>query len=314
MKKLILGIIILAAAIILGVSLFVRPAGAIETPAPAIFETDYSFVTFDNGKQGNKWAIDTFHSHLKFTRLEWGVWKIERTDTGTFEVLPGAKSPGGVEGTLVGDGTKGTISGAITVIIHGYAKNDVPANSGTDDLREAGGDYYHKYFGKFFNSISSGTTESWGWTYKTCNNGTWVDTAESEESYPDGDIMGDIKGPYVACAVPVEPEPVKVENPLTAAGAPICGGVAPSPIPNALAKRVNSTNALVVYWPTTVGGQVNIRYREEGSSVWQHALRDYPNLGVAPIGFLKANVNYEYQLTNGNGCAQSLWSKVFKGL
>jgi hypothetical protein len=127
----------------------------------------------------------------------------------------------------------------------------------------------------------------------------------------------DCEVPLVKC--PQEPtkpvsKPVKVENPLTPAGAPICGGIAPSMIPNALSKRIGSTNALVVYWPTTVGGQVNIRYREEGSNVWQHALRDYPNLGVAPIGFLKADVKYEYQLTNGDRCAQSLWSKVFKGL
>lgn len=32
------------------------------------------------------------------------------------------------------------------------------------------------------------------------------------------------------------------------------------------------------------------------------------------LGFLKANIKYDFQITNGNGCNQSNWSNVFKGI
>jgi len=92
-----------------------------------------------------------------------------------------------------------------------------------------------------------------------------------------------------------------------------CDGYTPSTIVHAFATRVGN-NALIAYWPTVVGGTVNVRFKEVGVSDWAHALRDYPNFGVAPIGFLKTDVKYDFQLTNGNGCNQSSWSPVFKGL
>lgn len=110
------------------------------------------------------------------------------------------------------------------------------------------------------------------------------------------------------------PEEVVVDH-----GAPFnyggtwCDGIAPATIEHAFATRIGS-NTLVAYWPTVVGGQVNVRFREVGQTEWKHALRDFPNFGLAPIGFLKEGIKYDYQMTNGNGCNQSAWSKVFAGL
>lgn len=124
-----------------------------------------------------------------------------------------------------------------------------------------------------------------------------------------------------ATATPEE-SPVPTEQPVVTqtfsapapAGAPVCdtGGNIPFPIKSSTATRIG-TNAVIAYWPTVIGGQVNARFRELGSTNWQHALRDYPNIGVAPIGFLRDGVKYEYQLTNGFGCNQSGWSRVFVG-
>lgn len=110
---------------------------------------------------------------------------------------------------------------------------------------------------------------------------------------------------------PVTAPVIATQSGFTPAGAPGCGGAKPGAIPSSSAKRLGNA-VTVFYWPTVIGGQVNIRYREVGKTAWEHALRDYPNLGVAPIGSLKEGVKYEYQIANGHGCAQSDWSKVFQ--
>ncbi len=168
-------------------------ATPVEAEEPIVIT--YDFVTFDNGMQG-LWATDTFHNTLTITKIGENEYQIVSTDTGTFEVLSGAKSPGGVGGTLVGDGTKGTITGGETVIIKGELKDDLSSHIGPIDWR--GHERPIPYYEPFFVSIESKEYESWGWTYKTCNNGTWVDTAETEASYPSA-AMGDITGEYVPC-------------------------------------------------------------------------------------------------------------------
>ena len=114
-----------------------------------------------------------------------------------------------------------------------------------------------------------------------------------------------------ATVAPVITEPVSA--PLSEAGAFVCGGIKPATIVWGYAVRIGS-NAVVHYVPTVLGGESNIRFRELGSSEWQHALRDFPNLGLSPISSLKNKMKYEFQITNGNGCNQSDWSPVFKGL
>ncbi len=313
MKKFLVGIL----SVLMLVGIGVSPVKA-EISYP--INTTHDFITLDGGMQGNVWAVDTFHNNLVITQEGENTWRVVSTDEGTFESISGAKSPGGEEGTLIGDGTRGTISGGITVLI--YADNLKTWGSQTEpeDLRGTWTNYFQRYYGRFFENIhvvdgdyySGGTFENWDWTYTTCNNGKWVDNENTETLYQEegpNETMGDITGAYVPCA-----QPVVVPQPLSQAGAPVCSAFSPAMIQHAIAKRINATNSVVSYWPTVTGGQVNIRYREEGAKDWQHALRDFPNLGVAPIGFLKENVKYEYQITNGHGCAQSNWSPVFRSL
>ncbi len=320
MKKFLVGI--LSALMLVGIGASPVKANA---PVELVGTYTYDFSTYDNGMNG-LWAKDNFHSTVKIYQLPKDNdydYKVVREDTGTFEVISGAKTPGGDGETVVGDGTKGTIIGGETVYVNGSLK-EVTSPVGPKDWTtdERSGDWYDlenlekigsvPYYEPFFNSENargSFIADDWGWTYMTCNNGTWIDNAETESAYPEGDVMGDITGAYVPCA-----QPVVVSQPLSQAGAPVCSAFAPAMIQHAIAKRINATNSVVSYWPTVTGGQVNIRFREEGAKDWQHALRDFPNLGVAPIGFLKENVKYEYQITNGHGCAQSNWSPVFRSL
>ncbi len=213
MKKFLLSLIGLAA--ILGMFLL---ASFKTAPVKAItpITTTYDFITTDNGMQG-LWATDYFHSTLVITGVDEGVWEVVRTDTGTFTSLPGAGSPGGEGGTLIGDGTTGTISGGITVRIYADGLNEWAPQDGPEDLRNAEGNYFQRYFDRFFNGIESGTIESWGWTYTTCNNGAWVDNNETESIYnEDGpnEEMGDITGEYVPCRQEPTPEP----TPLSCSG------------------------------------------------------------------------------------------------
>jgi hypothetical protein len=123
--------------------------------------------------------------------------------------------------------------------------------------------------------------------------------------------------PIVEPEVTPEPTPV-VEVPVirstTPAGAPTCQGITPKTVPWAYAKRVSTTSYVIFYVPTVFGGQVNIRFMEQGSTAWEHALLNYENIGVAPIDHLKNGIKYDFQIVNGNGCNQSAWSQVFKGV
>ena len=198
MKKFLVGILSALMLVTLGVVL----AKAYTPPEP--ITTTYDFITYDNGMQGNQWAVDTFHSTLVITEEDEGVWRVVRTDTGTFESLPGAMSPGGEDGTLIGDGTEGTISGGITVLIQADGLAEWGDQEGPEDLTDSEDGYFVKYFGRFFEDIDSESSEivDWGWTYATCNNGTWVDNEATEDDYPEGSVMGDITGEYVPCATP----------------------------------------------------------------------------------------------------------------
>lgn len=158
----------------------------------------YNFITIDNGMNG-KWATDYFDSLVTITPDGKGCYDVVRKDGGTFEVLPGAISPGGNGTTLVGDGTKGTVSGGITLNICGTT-NPSPKLPNPDDLSNVSAGYAEKYFGKFFTNINSFTYGNWEWIFKTCFNGTWTDNAVTEADYvPGNNAMGDITGTYIPC-------------------------------------------------------------------------------------------------------------------
>ncbi len=162
---------------------------------------NYSFDTFDNGMNG-LWAKDHFKSTVTITPIGGSCYEVVRVDGGTFEGIDGAPSPGGDGTTFVGAGTVGTVSGGITMNICGTL-NPSPDTS-FEDLTIGGTypSYAHKYFHRFFSSITSSTWGDWGWTFSTCANGVWKDNNDTETLYgtvgPNGE-MGDIKGIYVDC-------------------------------------------------------------------------------------------------------------------
>ena len=184
--------------------LFVRSTSSAKAITSIV--STYDFITTDNGMQG-LWATDYFHSTVTITPEEKeGCYQVVREDGGTFESLPDAKSPGGAEGTLIGNGTTGTISGGITEIICGVLRETPLSNDTPEDLRNGEySSYEQKYFHRYFSEIASGNITSWGWTFTTCNNGTWVDNERTEALYnSDGPnpTMGDIKGDFIPCATP----------------------------------------------------------------------------------------------------------------
>lgn len=198
MKKFLIGII---------ASLILIPVVVVSTEAVTFpLTSTYDFITTDNGMQG-PWATDYFHSNVTITPTEQeDCYEVVREDSGTFEVLPGSMSPGGEDGSLVGDGTVGTISGGLTDIVCGILRESPLPNDTSEDLREGSyNSYEDKYFHRYFSEIRSGNITAWGWTYSTCNNGTWVDNEETESIYngegPNAQ-MGDITGEYVPCQTP----------------------------------------------------------------------------------------------------------------
>lgn len=193
MKKIIFSLII--------ATLFLATFGASSVKAESTSYT-YDFITYDNGMHG-LWATDYFHSTVTITPSGGDCYDVVRTDGGTFEVLPGASSPGGDGDTKVGDGTKGTISGGLSMNICG-ALIDNPDLT-TEDLRGYVNptDFYAgKYFHRFFSDVTNETWKDWEWTFSTCGNGTWIDNDDTETLYgtvgPNG-VMGDIKGAYISC-------------------------------------------------------------------------------------------------------------------
>jgi len=198
MKKFLIGILSALMLVILGVS-------SIKAESPVATAT-YDFTTYDNGMNG-KWAVDTIHATLSFYETE-GGYRVERVDTGTFETID-AESPGGDGSTTVSAGVLGTITGGITVWVEGNLLDEFPTHVGPIDLTESQEDYFGKYYAPFFEDGEGEIVEwgDWGWTYSTCNNGTWVDNEETELAWKSSevkpvDIMGDITGEYVPCATP----------------------------------------------------------------------------------------------------------------
>ncbi len=291
MKKFLVGI--LSALMLVGIG--VSPVKA-ET-SPVVDVTWHIVNDPDSAVTRPVWATDDIYRHLVITQEEEG-YRAVVTDSGTFVSTAGTSPQ--IADENIGDGVTGHIVGGYTITFNADGLEEDVQTTGDLGTKDYGDEVFN-WRGYFFGETSEPQYEDWAWTYSTCGNGTWVNAMSGNS--------GNITGEFVPC-----PEPVHVSQPLSEAGAPVCSAFAPAMIQHAIAKRINATNSVVSYWPTVTGGEVNIRYRELGATVWQHALRDYPNLGVAPIGFLKENVKYEYQITNGHGCAQSNWSPVFRSL
>jgi hypothetical protein len=105
------------------------------------------------------------------------------------------------------------------------------------------------------------------------------------------------------------PEPVRVETPLTEAGAPVCGDVAPAKIPNIFVVNAGS-GKLEVRWIPTGGEFAHIFYGAKAGES-QYSLINTPNDGVEVIGALNPGQHYWFAVTNGGGCAWSSLSDWF---
>lgn len=98
---------------------------------------------------------------------------------------------------------------------------------------------------------------------------------------------------------------VRVETPLTVAGAPVCGDTAPAKIPNIFVDNAG-VGKLEVRWIPTGGDKAHIFYGlEVGKPLF--SLIDTPNDGVEVIGGLNSGSHYWFAVTNGSGCA---WSQL----
>lgn len=182
--------------------------------AVSAIEYDYDFKTYDNSMWQEKWAIDNFKSHIKFTPIETdneaSCYEYERTDGGTFETL-GTKSPGGDGTTTAAAGITGTITGSLKGQICGDFKDGI-TNASPEDLTVGTyNGYADKYFHHFFDNISGFTITDWGWVFASCGNGTWTDNEATETAWAtDKTAMGDIKGEPAACQ---NPTPAPTANP-----------------------------------------------------------------------------------------------------
>ncbi len=181
----------------------VRPASANGT-----LVADYHFLTYDNGMPQELWATDDFRSKLYVEPQGGSLYKVTFVDGGTFETLS-AKSPGGDGSTTVAAGVKGSISGGEVLMVDGILRDPFPTNV-SRDFRGASRPV--NYLEPFFSSITSKTYLSWGWTYASCGNGTWVDNDATETLYGSigpNDLMGDITGSPAACQNQIVPEPAQ---------------------------------------------------------------------------------------------------------
>ncbi len=197
-KILILFVLVLT---LLGMFASSRPA-----KAAACSTHIYDFVTYDNGMNG-KWGVDHFHSLLTVCQTGVNTYTVTYNDDGSQFVTLNAKSPGGNGITTVSAGVQGTIYGGITQTVQGVLKASIPSSVGTIDWR--GHTSPIPYLSPFFDSYTVTGTLSWGWTYKTCGNGTWVDNDASEAAFGTSgpnSLMGDITGAPAACQNVVAPQ------------------------------------------------------------------------------------------------------------
>jgi hypothetical protein len=114
------------------------------------------------------------------------------------------------------------------------------------------------------------------------------------------------------CECPTEPTPTptpipeqpkeesKPEGCTHDCGVPACTDSVPEPVVNPHVYRLNGT--AIVKWYPKQGDKVNIYWRENSSSEWQHALSNSPNDGYEEIKGL-TNLDWTFGVQAVNGCA-----------
>jgi hypothetical protein len=144
----------------------------------------------DSGFAGNEWANDSIHRKLQIWNTGDDTYCAVATDTGSF-VTVGGPSPSG--NASVPDGVTGTIHGGYVATFTGtplaspaYASS---GDLGTFDLQcttayDCPGD--HPSYASYFDVGNDNGLVSWGWIYRTAQNGVWVNQASGSS----GDITG----------------------------------------------------------------------------------------------------------------------------
>jgi hypothetical protein len=143
----------------------------------------------DSGFAGNAWADDTIHRTLRIWAEPDGSFCAVVHDTGSFATYAGA-SPSGND--TVSAGIEGGIHGGYVATIQGTlaASPDYPTsgNLGTFDLG-CGQTFTCPGARPSLTSyvdVSSYDLPTWGWTYRTPHDGTWVNASTGSS----GDIAG----------------------------------------------------------------------------------------------------------------------------
>ncbi len=291
---------VFAVALLIGGLAMSRPAHAV-TSDP-VYTGTYDFVTLDNGMQGT-WATDTFHSTVKIYDEGEGQYRVVREDGGSFVTLDGAQSPGGQEGSpAMAGGIQGTISGGETTIIHGTLKADLPDHVGPIDYTEHSRPI--PYYEPFFETENArGSVVEWGWTYSTCNNGTWTDNDASEAAYSaDGpnDVMGNVSGIYEPCATPVSSgnggsAPTFAAS-STEAHPPVCNGVyADKPLLQHFL-RLDPTTVELGWWPVANADRYSLVYGYVGEGMNMGVVDIAKNVTRFNVGLLRPSTAIQAQL------------------
>lgn len=127
------------------------------------------------------------------------------------------------------------------------------------------------------------------------------------EDLPNG--LAKLENPNWVCDCPVEPtptptpqpqEPSKPEGCTHDCGVPACTDTVPEAIVNPHVYRQNGT-ALVKWYPKQ-GDKVNIYWRLNSASEWQHAISNSPNDGYEEINGLNG-YDWTFGVQSVNGCA-----------
>ncbi len=236
MKKIIVLVLLIVSILLLGrftstvEAIKVNPTCAGEIPNELEIDVTQTVKNdADSGLHGY-WAFDNYVRHIK-------VWKLQRDGhhycadvryDGTFDVQPGVLSPqngnpltGNEDGTMTG-GRRATIDGELK----GHPDWSKTGDVGTFDYKcnlegSCSGlvnwtDQYFKHGGED-NKHYTYADIDWGWTYKSCGHGQWVNALSGNS----GDI---VIGPTDEVCTKPDSEPQSQTEPrseqLTSAGAP----------------------------------------------------------------------------------------------
>lgn len=198
-----------------------NPCSVLPTESSNIIVDTIQSITNDpdSGYSGN-WAVDTISRHLQI--WETGKDKEQKnhhsrrdhdvtfcgkiTDTGTF-VTTGPLSPNSIKDhtASLSAGITGTITGGATFSVHGKLVDDeddlstiTPSALDCNKTDCVTNGTLHELLSQYLNGESH-NYYSWGWTYVTCGNGTWVD---AQGNAAGAITNGDITGTPASCLTP----------------------------------------------------------------------------------------------------------------